>query len=191
MSTPLIRKRCHRYNLPGHSHFLTFSCFRRLPLLGRDRTRNWLASAIEAARESHDFAVLAWVFMPEHAHLLIAPQRREYDISAILKSIKQPVTQRAVHYLRAHAPTFLVQLEDRQPNGDLSYRFWQRGGGYDRNIVGATEYAEKIGYIHRNPVKRGLVSKAEEWEWSSAGDFMKMSAGPIRVDTVLTWSLTW
>ena len=38
MSTP-HRKRVRSYNVPGHAHELTFSCFRRLPLLSCDRTR--------------------------------------------------------------------------------------------------------------------------------------------------------
>ncbi len=46
---------------------------------------------------------------------------------------------------------------DIQPNGSQAVRFWQRGGGYDRNIHTAEELWEKITYIHRNPVKRKLV----------------------------------
>lgn len=48
--------------------------------------------------------------------------------------------------------------------------FWQRGGGYDRNVRGEDALREKIGYIHANPVRRGLVERAEDWVWSSARD---------------------
>ncbi len=47
-------------------------------------------------------------------------------------------------------------------------RFWQPGGGYDRNITSTKVLRAVIDYIHANPVRRGLVSAAEEWEWSSA-----------------------
>ena len=36
------RKRCKNYNIPGDAHELTFSCFQRLPLLSKDRTRHFL-----------------------------------------------------------------------------------------------------------------------------------------------------
>ncbi|WP_437188352.1 hypothetical protein SH668x_001796 [Planctomicrobium sp. SH668] len=47
------RKACRRFNEPGHAHALTFSCFRRQPLLTKDRSRQWLVEAIEKAREQH------------------------------------------------------------------------------------------------------------------------------------------
>jgi hypothetical protein len=39
---------------------------------------------------------------------------------------------------------------------------------YDRNVRNYEEFAEKMGYIHRNPVKRGLCAKPEDWRWSSS-----------------------
>jgi putative transposase len=50
----------------------------------------------------------------------------------------------------------------------LRQRFWQRGGGYDRNITSTEALPAVIEYIHANPVRRGLVARAEDWEWSSA-----------------------
>ena len=47
-------------------------------------------------------------------------------------------------------------------------RFWQPGGGYDRNITSTEALRAVIDYIHANPVRRGLVARAEDWEWSSA-----------------------
>jgi putative transposase len=47
-------------------------------------------------------------------------------------------------------------------------RFWQPGGGYDRNITSIEALRAMIDYIHANPVRRGLVARPEDWEWSSA-----------------------
>src|SRR4051812_32007928 len=44
------RKRCKRFNLPGHAHYLTFSCFQRQPFLSRDRSRQWLIEAVDLGR---------------------------------------------------------------------------------------------------------------------------------------------
>jgi putative transposase len=163
---PPHRKQCKRHDIPGHAHYLTFSCFRRQPFLARERARRWLLDAIRAAKGKHPFDLWAFVIMPEHAHLLIFP-REPATISDILKSIKQPVSQRALRWVQANAPAFLPNMADVQPNGRVSYRFWQRGGGYDRNIWSLPEVLEKVRYTHENPLRRGLVERPQQWPWSS------------------------
>ena len=119
---------------------------------------------------------------PEHAHLLIWPTGPNYDVSKILNSIKQSVAKRALLYVRREAPSFLARMEDRQPSGATHYRFWQRGGGYDRNVVEPKTVFQQIEYMHNNPVRRGLCDKAEDWHWSSAADYAALRSGPLRID---------
>ena len=91
------RKRVKHYHQPGEFHELTFSCYRRLPLLTNDRWRRWLAESIDDAASSHEFHLNAFVFMPEHVHLLIWPTPGETaaeDISSFLAAVKRPVSRR-------------------------------------------------------------------------------------------------
>ena len=176
------RKTCKRFNNPGEAHALTFSCFQRRPFLSKDRSRQWLIDAIARARSLHRFHVWAYVLMPEHAHLLIWPAQPVYDISDILSSIKQSVAKRALLYIRKEAPGFLAHMTDRQPNGKTSYRFWQRGGGYDRNVIEPMAVHDHIDYFHYNPVRRGLCAKPEDWYWSSAADHAGLHFGPLLLD---------
>jgi putative transposase len=162
------RKRCRRFNDSGHAHALTFSCFRGRAFLSRDRSRHWMLEAIRRARDVHQFHLWAYVLMPEHVHLLILPLSATYRISAILSSLKQPVAKKAVRYVRACAPTFLDLMRDRQPDGTETFCFWQRGGGYDRNLWESRYIWSMIDYIHLNPVRRGLCERPEDWVWSSA-----------------------
>ena len=172
-------KLCKRYNIPRHAHYLTFSCFQRRPFLAKDRSRQWLVNAIRRARTLHDFHLWAWVIMLEHVHLILWPQRESYSISEILTSIKKPVTNAALRHVRRHAPLFLEFMRDTQPDGSVSYRFWQRGGGYDRNLVTADEIWEKIAYLHKNPVRRGLAQRPEDWSWCSAQDYSNAREIPL------------
>jgi putative transposase len=166
--TPHHRKRCKSYNEPGHAHELTFSCFRRLPLLSRDRTRHWFLEGLDKARRSQNLFVWAYVLMPEHVHVLVWPREPDYEVRLIRTALKVPVQRKALAYLRLHAPEFLPRLRDEQPNGEVHYRFWQRGGGYDRNVTDPETVRSMIEYIHNNPVRRGLVRQATDWPWSSA-----------------------
>ena len=82
--------------------------------------------------------------------------------------MKQSVARRAISWLKKNAPEYLQQMEDVQPNGEIKYRLWQRGGGFDRNLRSIRDVREKIAYIHQNPVRRGLVEREADWHWSSA-----------------------
>ena len=175
-------KHCKRYNDSGHAHELTFTCFRNQAFLSKERSRRWLTEAIDLARHKHAFHVWAYVIMLEHAHLLIWPTTPEYEVSKILATIKLSVTRKALKYVRKNAPAFLNRMKDRQPNGDVHYRFWQRGGEYDRNATEPLTIWNQIIYIHANPVRRGLCQYAEDWLWSSAGVYAGLRDGPISID---------
>lgn len=162
------RKTCRRYNDYGHAHFLTFSCLRRQPFFRSDRACRWFLKALCAARSIHEFDVWAYVLMPEHVHLLIWPRKPSYSISDILTDLKQPVTRTAVRFVREHSPGFLPRMQAEIREGKPVNRFWQRGGGYDRNIWTDPEVIEKINYIHENPVRRGLAVSPVDYRWSSA-----------------------
>ncbi|MFH0983570.1 MAG: transposase [Planctomycetota bacterium] len=178
-------KTCRRSNEPGDAHELTFSCFRRLPLLLKDRTRMWLIEAIQRARVRYAFDVWAYVIMPEHVHLLIRPRRANYSISRILTALKWPVAFHALRYLREHAPDWIARLTDQQPNGRLDVRFWQRGGGYDRNVRNEKTLVAMIDYIHANPVRRGLVNTPSDWHWSSAAWYEGRRDVPLAIDDTM------
>src|ERR1700738_391917 len=98
--TMVRRKTCKRYNTSGEAHALTFSCFRRQAFLSKDRSRQWLIDGISRACEKRHYHVWAYVIMPEHAHLLVWPTVRVYNISDFLNSIKQSVAKTALAYVR-------------------------------------------------------------------------------------------
>ncbi len=176
------RKTCKRFNNPGDAHALTFSCFHRQPFLIKDRTRRWLIDAIDQARRKHQYHLWAYVIMPEHAHLLVWPTQAEYELSGFLRSVKQSVVRKALPFIRREAPIFLPRMEDRQPNGETHYRFWQRGGGYDRNLFEPSLVFKQIDYIHNNPVRRSLCEKPEDWYWSGAAEYAGTGTGPLQLD---------
>ena len=166
--------------MPGEAHELTFSCFKRRQFLGKERTRKYFLDALELAREKHGIHLWAYVIMPEHAHVLIWPDREEYSVGDILKTIKQSVARKAVRFLREENPAGLKQLATGHK--ESPYRFWMDGGGYDRNVYTFGALRKMVDYIHNNPVRRGLVEQAEDWKWSSLAEWLEEGSGPIRID---------
>jgi REP-associated tyrosine transposase len=175
-----VTKKCERSNLAGNAHELTFSCYQNRSFLSKPLTCDWLVDAIEQAREELNFSLWAYVFMPDHVHLLMLPRNQKYYISQILRRIKQPVGIKAIRYLKQNNPSGLKQLATGQEY--RKYRFWQKGGGYDRNITRMDTLMECLEYIHRNPVRKELVETPEQWRYSSAAEWAKTGSGPLRID---------
>jgi putative transposase len=176
----MARNRRTSFNQPGHAHFLTFSCYRRSPILGDDRACQILGGAIDRARTRLAFDLWSYVFMPDHVHLLLRPRRDQYSIAAILKLIKGSFSRELLAAWRTQCPGRLKQLEVCTAAGTV-HRVWPRGGGFDRNLFTHELIRRAIRYIEDNPVRKGFVTDATEWKWSSARARLDGSVTPIRL----------
>jgi putative transposase len=167
-----------RFELDGHARFLTFSCYQRLPLLNHDGIRQLFLDRLAKLLAEQQVRLLGWVLMPEHAHLIVFPEA-DPDMRRFTHSLKRPVAEAVLRRWKQLGAPIL----DRLAHGD-GYRFWQTGGGYDRNLTGPPAIVEKIEYVHRNPVRRGLVAVATDYPWSSARWYAghpdaKLPCGPL------------
>ncbi len=170
------------FNDSGHAHFLTFSCYRRRQLLTDDAVRLFFVQNLDAARIKDGFKIWAYVMMPEHVHLLIHSSQG-YNIPEILRHIKEPFTKQVVTHWRKTDPARLRQLRVRFGQRDI-HRFWQPGGGFDRNLFDMEKVRRTIEYIEFNPVRRGLAREPMEWLWSSATARTGSADGPISIDEI-------
>ena len=118
-----------------------------------------LARVIAERRRKHGFFLTAWVLLPDHWHAIFFP-RQPLTISEVMESIKVGST------LRINA--------GRKESGQL----WQPRF-FDHALRTVKEYHEKVEYIHLNPVKAGLVSRPEEWAWSSVHDYTGSVVRPV------------
>ena len=153
-------------------HEFTFSTYRRLPLLTNDEWRERLARTLDAANEEYRFQLVAFVFMPEHLHLLTLPLEEKPMIGHYLGRIKQPFSKQIKEVLTNNRSRLLEKLTIRERPGKTSFRFWQEGPGYDRNIFSKNVVLHSINYIHENPERRRLCKKAVDWKWSSASYYL-------------------
>jgi putative transposase len=152
-----------RYQDRGDLHFITFSCYRRRPLIETYCAHHLFESALEQARLKYGFFVSGYVIMPEHIHLLLSEPGRG-TLATALKAIKQSVARKLA------------------ARGE---HFWQ-ARYYDFNVRTAQKQIEKLRYIHRNPVKRGLAKKPEDWCWSSFRHYATGEVGAVEIESPWT-----
>ncbi len=179
------RKRIKHYDELGDFHELTFSCYRRWKLLTNDTWRGFLARAIDDALVAEKCCLAAFVFMPEHVHLLIYPADGTVDperVSRLLGAVKRPCSAQIKEKLLEAGSRLLEPLTIQERPGKTVFRFWQEGPGYDRNLQTEDAVCASLDYIHLNPVRRKLCRTAADWRWSSARWYL--SGGKI-VDPLL------
>ena len=175
------RKKLKRYDTAGHAHELTFSCYHRFDYLNDTTSCLLFLEELARAKNMYKFRLWAYVLMPNHVHLLLYSYESTYKISTILQSIKGCTSKRYGEHLQATAPNayqrYCIGTGDKN-----KFRFWQAGGGFDRNLWNAKAIHSSINYIEANPVRAGLVNAPEEWRWSSA--HAKLSSEGVVPDRV-------
>jgi REP-associated tyrosine transposase len=163
----------------GHLHFITFSCYCRLPFLRSARSRNLFVDALARVRERYGFALVGFVVMPEHVHLLIGEPSHGTP-STVIQVLKQSVSRRLRRKRRVPANQLRLGFESEP---ELPRRFWQRRF-YDFNVWSLKKRVEKLHYMHRNPLRRELVAHPREWPWSSFLFYSKPPSGLVPIDPV-------
>ena len=147
-----------RYQQTGDFHFLTFSCFHRRDYFAFAAAKDLFEDALERVRLRYLFVVAGYVVMPEHVHLLV----NEPKCALLSKAIQ--------------ALKLSVSMRSRQRP------FWQ-AHYYDFNVSSHDKFVEKLRYIHRNPVRRGLVTKPEDWQWSSLHHYLTGTPGIVEIES--------
>ena len=144
----------------GQLHFITFSCHGRLPYLASSQPKDILEQVIERIRRSHNLSLYAYVFMPEHVHLLLS-EPEAHSLSSTLRVLKGQ-SSKLLKGVCGH--------------------FWQPRY-HDFNVFTHPKFVEKVRYIHRNPVTRGLVAKPEDYRWSSFNHYAIGEPGRIAIES--------
>jgi putative transposase len=152
-----------RYYGKGHLHFITFSCYRRLPLLKTARARDIFVEELGRVRDETRFRLLGYVVMPEHVHLLIS-EPPQGTPSTVLQKLKRRVAHRLrKRQKRASAGQIPLPFAKCE---EPPHSFWQPRF-YDFNVYTQGKKTEKLNYMHANPLKRRLVNDPKDWPWSS------------------------
>ena len=159
-----MRPKPVRYQNQRCLHFITFSCYHRLPFLNSAEAREIFERELERVRRWYGCYIAGYVVMPEHVHLLISEPERNM-LCVVIQMLKQ--------------------ITSRKLNSAGTPQFWQRRY-YSFPVWSERKRIEKLCYIHRNPVKRGLVERAEDWRWSSFRQWADGGEGTVEIECAAT-----
>jgi putative transposase len=162
----------------GDLHFVTFCCYHRRALLETAGARDFAVQILGEVRAKYGFALVGYVIMPEHVHLMIGEAE-----SASPAEVVQVFKQRVSRFMRGEKGEALGQASVRSADDEAELRrFWQRRY-YDFNVYTREKMKEKIEYMHANPVVEKLVEHPRAWPWSS-WSFYATGEGLLKMDVI-------
>jgi len=153
-------------------YFITTNTHDRWPILASPAVASILIKEWQEAPDRHGWLVGRYVIMPDHVHFFCAPLQDDHSLSRFVGAWKEWTAKQVLKVFcatQAQAGLQATRSSSRvesgaQGPGEYRSRLWQ-SEFFDHLLRSRESYSEKWDYVWRNPVRAGLVLKAEDWPW--------------------------
>ena len=152
-----------RLYVKGGTYFFTVVTYNRRPIFTNEPEINLLLHCMQVVSENHPFQIDAFVIMPDHLHALWTLPENDADFSLRWRQIKSQFTRQ---FQRNKSKFGEIN------STEITYNVWQRGF-WEHLIRDQEDFNRHCDYIHFNPVKHGLASSPDEYDFSSFHTFMQ------------------
>jgi REP element-mobilizing transposase RayT len=156
-------------------HFLTFTVVDWVDVFTRKVYRDILLDSLKFCQEHKGLVLTGYVVMSNHIHLIA--QSKDGKLSDLIRDIKkftaQKILKRIVETGESRSDWMLKRFEfaAKSNSKNSEYQFWQVGN-HPEEIFTEKFLWSKLNYIHMNPVRSGIVSKASDYLYSSASNYV-------------------
>ncbi len=146
------------------AYYLTSVTKGRLPVFRLDALKSVACSALDEARTSGEFLILAYVIMPDHLHVISDGEKK---FAVVLRFMKGLVSRRMIDFLKQEGYSSSLEKLRREPERrGHEYSLWNHHPNV-RPLTSESMFMQRVHYTHQNPVRLGLVKRAEEYKYSS------------------------
>lgn len=159
----------HRARIPGGSFFFTVVTEQRQRVLTQAAVRYALREAIQEVRRDRPFRIDGWVLLPDHLHAVWTLPADDDDYATRWRLIKGRVTRQLGEAFR-NADAMTSRRLAKGHGSLWQHRYWEHW------LRDEADVRHHLDYLHRNPVKHGLVERTADWPWSS---FHRWVAGGV------------
>jgi len=168
--------RNYKFHNPEGLYFVSFAVVDWLDVFTRNEYKNIVLESLKFSQNEKGMEIIAWCIMTNHVHIIfrsingIKPEiligdLKRFSSKEIVKAIIENPRESRREYLLEH----FSKAADKSSNVK-QYQFW-RHDNKPIELWSNKVIAQKINYIHQNPVVEGLVFKAEDYVYSSAIDY--------------------
>jgi putative transposase len=165
----------YRINSNEEIYFLTMTVVDWVDVFTRPDYSLIMIDSLRYCQAQKGLELYAYCIMSNHVHL-IASAREEHSLSDILRDLKKFTSKKIVKAIEEGNESRKAWLLNRfEYRGRINpkikdYQFWQEGN-HPVALLGIDFTKQKLDYIHENPVKAMIVSKAEDYVFSSARNY--------------------
>jgi putative transposase len=171
-----------RFHIEGHVYYITTVIYNRLPIFTRPSFVIPLYDSLNFYRYNQQFKLLGYVIMPDHMHLIIWPHGKA-TVSDIMRDYKKFTSTRIIRQTEVeNVEEWIAAFQQAgQETGRSTNKVWQ-DSYWDVNIYTERFLRQKLNYVHRNPVRAGLVEKPEDYVYSSYRNYVFDEEWLIEID---------
>lgn len=172
-----------RIRTEGNIYYITSVVHTRLPIFTKPSFIIPLLDSFNFYRYQHAFELLGYVVMPDHFHILIFPQGNSESVSNAMRDFKRFTSGRVTRQAKVEGKLEWVKaFEDAgDETGRAEYKVWQ-DSFWEMAIWSEKFLREKLNYIHRNPVRGGLVNNPQDYAYSSFRNYVLDDETLIEID---------
>jgi REP element-mobilizing transposase RayT len=167
-------------------HFITFAIVEWVDVFTRKAYAEILLDSLRYCIHEKGLKVHAWCIMSNHVHLILSATNG--NLSDILRDFKKFTSKSIIQSIennkeesRKNWMLWIFKKAGEKNSRNSAYQFWQQ----DNHAIQLETVAftlDKLNYLHNNPVKAGLVEKAEDYLLSSAKDYHFGGGGLLPIE---------
>jgi REP element-mobilizing transposase RayT len=178
----------YRFHADGAVFFVTFSVVDWLPVFVSEAPCKILIESINFCHFRKGLRTSAYVIMPTHIHAIFFHETFEAKaLEATLQDLRKFTGKQLADYCAEHMPACFAETLRQAAGGDRQRRFWQPTR-HPEQVETEEFWRAKLDYLHDNPCRKGLVSRADHWRFSSASYWLSDGrAGQEVVLSAIEW----
>ena len=164
-------------------YFLTLNVLLKIPVFTNSSFMDIIINNLKFYRNNQQLKIFSFVIMDNHIHLIASHKE---NLSKVIRNFKSFTAKELIAQLKKDSRSWILNLlkENKADyKTDSIYQFWQEGN-HPKQIQNVEMFNQKVEYIHYNPVKRGLVSDAKDWIYSSARNYLGLDC-VFQIDKIL------
>lgn len=171
-----------RYRIEGSIFYITSNIYNRLNIFTRPSFIVPIIDSLNYYRYQYACKLIGYVIMPNHIHLLIWPTL-EKVVTDFMRDFKRFTSGRITRQAKVEGKADWVKSfeEAGTETERAEYKVWQ-DSFWEQTIYTEEFLRQKLNYIHLNPVRAGIVTKVEEYPYSSYRNYYLGDNQLIEID---------
>ena len=168
--------RSYKFNNPEAAYFVSFAVVEWIDVFTRNEYKHILLDSLSFSQQNKGMEIFAWCIMTNHIHLVfrsVGEHKPENLLGDFKRFTSRKIIQAIIDNPRESRKEWLLENFKKAAESTTNvnnYQLW-RHDNKPIELWSNSVIAEKINYIHNNPVEEGLVFRAEDYVYSSARDY--------------------